>query len=106
MAIQLVEENGGSVKVITMGPPSAEKALREAIAMGCDDGILISGREFAGADSWSTAYVLSSVIKELGDFDLVLTGERVTDGDTGQVGPGIASFLDIPLSTYTSNFEW
>ncbi|MTI59017.1 MAG: electron transfer flavoprotein subunit beta/FixA family protein [Firmicutes bacterium] len=102
LGIQLVEENGGSVKVITMGPPSAEKALREAIAMGCDDGVLISGREFAGADSWSTAYVLGSIIKELGDFDLVLTGERATDGDTGQVGPGIASFLDIPLSTYTS----
>lgn len=102
LGIKLAEENSGSVRVITMGPPSAEKALREAIAMGCDDGVLISGKEFAGADSWSTAYVLSSVIKELGDFDLVLTGERATDGDTGQVGPGIASFLDIPLSTYTS----
>ncbi len=100
--IQLVEKYGGTVKVITMGPPSAEKALKEAIAMGCDSGVLVSGREFAGADTWSTSYVLSKVIKELGDFDLILAGERATDGDTGQVGPGIASFMDIPLATYTS----
>ncbi|MEJ6952196.1 electron transfer flavoprotein subunit beta/FixA family protein [Natronospora cellulosivora (SeqCode)] len=100
--IQLVEEHGGKVTVITMGPPSAEKALKEAISMGCDEGVLVSGREFAGADTWATAYALAKVIEELGEFDLILAGERATDGDTGQVGPCIASYMDIPLSTYTS----
>ena len=99
--IQLKEKYGGKITVITMGPPSAEKALREAIAMGCDDGVLLSGREFAGSDTWATSYTLSSAIKEM-DYDLILAGERATDGDTGQVGPGIASWLDLTLSTYTS----
>lgn len=102
-AIQIKEEFGGKITVITMGPPSAEKALREAIAMGCDDGVLLSGREFAGSDTWATSYALSSAIREMDDFDLILAGERATDGDTGQVGPGIASFLDLSLSTYTSD---
>lgn len=100
--IQLKEEYGGKITVITMGPPSADKALKEAIAMGCDDGILLSGREFAGSDTWATSYALSQAIREIGDFDLILAGERATDGDTGQVGPGIASWLDLTLSTYTS----
>ncbi len=100
--IQLKEEYGGKITVITMGPPSADKALKEAIAMGCDDGVLLSGREFAGSDTWATSYALSEAIKEIGDFDLILAGERATDGDTGQVGPGIASWLDLTLSTYTS----
>ena len=100
--IQLKEEYGGKITVITMGPPSADKALKEAIAMGCDDGILLSGREFAGSDTWATSYALSQAIKEIEDYDLILAGERATDGDTGQVGPGIASWLDLTLSTYTS----
>ena len=100
--IQLREEYGGKITVITMGPPSADKALKEAIAMGCDDGVLLSGREFAGSDTWATSYALSEAIKEIGDYDLILAGERATDGDTGQVGPGIASWLDLTLSTYTS----
>lgn len=102
VGIQLKEEHGGTVKVITMGPPSAEKALKEAIAMGCDDGILVCGKEFAGSDTWATSYVLASTIKKMGNYDLILTGERATDGDTGQVGPGIASFLNLSLATYTS----
>lgn len=100
--ITLKEKYGGKVTVISMGPASAEKALREAVAMGCDHGILISGKEFAGSDTWATSKVLAAAIEKIGDFDLILTGERATDGDTGQVGPGIASFLDLPLSTYTS----
>ena len=102
VGIQLKEEQGGKVTVITMGPLSAEKALKEAIAMGCDDGILISGREFAGSDTRATSYVLAEAIKKIKDYDLILAGERATDGDTGQVGPGIASFLDLPVATYTS----
>ena len=100
--IQLKEEFGGKVTVLTMGPPNAAKALREAISMGCDDGILISSMKFSGSDTWATSYVISNAIKEIGAYDLILTGERATDGDTGQVGPGIASFLDVTLATYVS----
>ena len=105
VALKLREDNGGEITVISMGPPKAETALREAIAMGADEAILISGREFAGSDSWATAYVLSSLIDKLKPYDLVITGERATDGDTGQVGPAIASFLNLPLSTYTGKIR-
>lgn len=100
--IQLKEKYGGKITVITMGPPSADKALREAIAMGCDDGILVSGREFAGSDTKVTSHVLAETIKKIDDYNLILAGQQATDGETGQVGPGIASFLDLPLATYTS----
>ncbi len=100
--LELKEKVGGEITVISMGPSSAEKALREALAMGCDHGILLTGKEFAGSDTWATSYALSQTIKDQTNYDLILTGERATDGDTGQVGPGIASFLDIPLSSYTS----
>lgn len=102
VGIQLKEEHGGKVIVISMGPPSVEKDLREAISMGCDEGILVTGKEFKGSDTWATSFVLSKSIQNIGNYDLILTGERATDGDTGQVGPGIGSFLDIPLATYVS----
>jgi len=102
MGVQLRERYGGAVTVITMGPPAAERALREAMSMGCDDALLISGPEFAGSDTWATSFALSRAIERIGAYDLVLTGERATDGDTGQVGPGIASFLDVPLGAYVS----
>lgn len=105
VALNLREDNGGKVTVISMGPPKAETALREAIAMGADEAILISGKEFAGSDTWATAYVLSALIEKIKPYDLVITGERATDGDTGQVGPAIASFLDIPISTYTRKID-
>ena len=102
VGIQLKEEHSGKLIVISMGPPGAEKALREAISMGCDNGILVTGKEFKGSDTWATSFVLSKSIKNIGNYDLILTGERATDGDTGQVGPGIGSLLDIPLATYVS----
>ena len=101
--ISLKEQYGGQVTVITMGPAKAERALREALAMGCDDGILICGKEFAGSDTVATSYVLAQAVKAVGAFDLVLAGERATDGDTGQVGPMVAALLNLPLSTYTSS---
>ncbi len=104
-AVLLREAHGGRVTVLSMGPPAAEKALREALAMGCDDAVLVTDRAFAGADTWSTAYVLAKAIGELGSFDLILCGERATDGDTGQVGPNIAAALDVPLATYVSCIE-
>lgn len=102
IALQIKESHGGRVVVLSMGPLNAEKAIREAIAMGCDDGFLISDRAFAGSDTWATSYTLSHAIRKVGNFDLIITGVRATDGDTGQVGPGMAAFLDLPLSTFTS----
>ena len=103
--LQQKDKHGGSVTVISMGPLSAEKALKEAIAMGCDAGILLTGREFAGSDTWATSYAISETVKNSFDFDLIICGERATDGDTGQVGPEIASMLDVPLATYVSCIE-
>jgi electron transfer flavoprotein beta subunit len=104
-ALALREAHGGEVVVISMGPPKADRAIREAIAMGCDRGVLISDKAFAGSDTWATSYALAAAIRKLGAFDLVLCGERATDGDTGQVGPGIASFLDLPVATYVGKVE-
>ena len=70
--------------------------------MGCDDGILLSDKKFAGSDTWATSYALAQAIKKIGAVDLIICGERATDGDTGQVGPGIAAFLDLPVATYIS----
>jgi electron transfer flavoprotein beta subunit len=100
--VSLKEKLNGQLTSISMGPPKAELALKEAIAMGCDDGILLSNKAFAGADTWATSYVLAQAVRKLGDFDIILCGERATDGDTGQVGPGIAAWLDLPFATYIS----
>lgn len=101
-ALRLQEAHGGSVTVITMGPPQAEKELREALALGCDAAVLLSAREFAGSDTWATAYTLSLAIRKLSPYDLVICGRQAVDGDTGQVGPGIACQLAIPQLTYVS----
>jgi len=98
-------DDGSEVIAVTMGPPGARTALGEAIAMGVDSGVLISDRALAGSDTWSTSYVLAAAVRRLGDFDLIVCGERATDGDTGQVGPGIAAFLDLPVVTYVSRIE-
>lgn len=109
IAIQLRETYGGEVAAISMGPPKAALAVREAIAMGCDSAVLISDRAFAGSDTWATSYVLSAAIRQLategGNVDLIICGERATDGDTGQVGPGIASFLSLPVASYISKVD-
>ena len=105
IAIRVREQRGGEVVGISMGPPKAESALKESIAMGIDTGVLISDKAFAGSDTWSTSYVLSSAIRRIGQFDLVICGERATDGDTGQVGPGIAGMLDVPVATYVSSID-
>ena len=104
-AIRLKEKHGGTITVISMGPPQAMKAIKEAIAMGCDDGVLLSDKTFGGADTWATAYTLVMGIKKLGSYDLILCGERATDGDTGQVGPGMAAMLNLPLVTYVGKMD-
>jgi electron transfer flavoprotein alpha/beta subunit len=96
----LKEKFGGKVTVISMGPPQAVEALKEAVAMGADEAVLLSDRAFAGADTWATAYALSRAIRELGEFDIILCGKQAIDGDTGQVGPGIAGQLGISQLTY------
>ncbi len=93
------------IEVISMGPPMAVDVIKDAISMGCDKGCLVSDRAFAGADTFATAYVLSKAIEKLGEFDVILTGERATDGETGQVGPSIGAQLDIPVLTYVSKIE-
>lgn len=103
--IRLREKHGGKVTVLSMGPPQAESALREAIALGCDDAILLSDRYFAGSDTWATSYVVSQAIKKIGSYDIVLCGKQASDGDTAQVGPGISTFLDIPQVTYIKKIE-
>ncbi|AEF95062.1 Electron transfer flavoprotein alpha/beta-subunit [Desulfotomaculum nigrificans CO-1-SRB] len=90
---------------ISMGPESAMKALKEAVAMGADAGVLLSGRAFAGSDTIATAKALAAAIKKLGPVDLVICGERATDGETGQTGAMIANNLDIPVQTYVSALE-
>ena len=99
-AIRLKEKHGGKITVITMGPPQASQALKECLAMGSDEAYLISDRAYAGADTWATSYTLSSAIKTLGDYDLIICGKQAIDGDTAQVGPGIAEQLNIPQITY------
>ncbi|MCB4790847.1 MAG: electron transfer flavoprotein subunit beta/FixA family protein [Elusimicrobia bacterium] len=104
--ISLKERVGDSKStVITMGPPQAEAALREALGRGIDNAVLVSDRAFAGADTWATAYTLSQAIKTLGVYDLIICGKQATDGDTAQVGPGIAEMLDIPHVAYVKKIE-
>jgi len=105
LALVLRNTHGGEVIVVSMGPPKAVTALREALAMGCDRAVLLSDRAFAGSDTWATGRVLAAACRKFGDPDLILCGERATDGDTGQVGPGLAAFLDLPVISYVSKVE-
>lgn len=108
MALRLRDRHGGRVTVITMGPPQAKEALKRAISLGADEAILLSDRAFAGSDTLATSYILSQAIRKVGEaepVDLVLCGKQAIDGDTAQVGPGIASRLGIPQITYVSAVE-
>ena len=96
------EKFGGEVHVISMGPPQAMEALKDALARGSDKAYLVSDPAFAGADTLATAYTLSKMIEKIGDVDLVICGKQAIDGDTAQVGPGIATRLGIPQLTYVS----
>ena len=94
--LRVREQQGGEVIVLTMGPPQAETALREALTYGADQAVLLSDRAFAGADTWATAYTLAAAVRRLGGADLIFCGKQAIDGDTAQVGPEMAAFLDIP----------
>lgn len=98
-AVSIKESVGGTVTAISMGPPQAEAVLREAISCGADSGVLISDRSFAGADTWATSYTLAKAVEKLDGADLIICGKQAIDGDTAQVGPGLAMRLDIPYAT-------
>jgi electron transfer flavoprotein beta subunit len=104
-AVRLKEKFGAETIVITMGPPQAESALREALSLGIDQAILLSDRAFAGSDTWATSLVLAKTIEKIGAFDLVICGKQACDGDTAQVGPGIATHINLPQATYVRKIE-
>ncbi|MBR1609319.1 MAG: electron transfer flavoprotein subunit beta/FixA family protein [Kiritimatiellae bacterium] len=110
LALKLkASEPGSTVTAITMGPPPAAEVVKTAVAHGADGGVLVCGREFGGADTWATGYTIALAIKKLeaenGPFDIVLFGKQATDGDTAQVGPGIANNLGLPCLTYAKSCE-
>lgn len=102
--IQIREQLGGKVTVLSMGPPQAETALREAVAIGADEAVLLSDKAFAGSDTWATSYTLARAIDKLG-ADIIFCGKQAIDGDTAQVGPETAEFLDIPHIAYVRKIE-
>ncbi|MBU0687563.1 MAG: electron transfer flavoprotein subunit beta/FixA family protein [Candidatus Margulisbacteria bacterium] len=104
-ALKLREATGGKVTAITMGPPQAKEALKQVLAMGVDDVILVSDRAFAGSDTLATSYTLAQTIKKIEAFDLIICGKQAIDGDTAQVGPGIAEWLNIPQVTFAVKIE-
>lgn len=99
-ALQIKDEHGAVVTVITMGPPQAKDALKECLSKGADEAILCCDKEFAGADTWATSYTLAKAIETIGEYDLILCGKEAIDGDTAQTGPGIAEHLGIAQVTY------
>ena len=106
-ALQLKDETGCEVVVVTMGPPPAEGMLRELLAMGADRGVLVSGREFGGSDTFATSQILAAAVKKIGveDDDIILCGRQAIDGDTAQVGPQIAEKLGVPQITYVAEMK-
>ncbi len=102
--IKIKEQLGGKVLVLTMGPPQAETALREAISIGADEAVLLSDRAFAGSDTWATSYILAQAVRKLG-ADIIFCGKQAIDGDTAQVGPETAEFLGIPHISYVIKIE-
>jgi electron transfer flavoprotein beta subunit len=96
---------GAEVTVLSMGPPQAKSAIREALSMGADKGVLVSDKAFAGADTLATSYTLSLAIKKMGTYDLILCGSQTIDGETGQVGPQLAEWLNLPQACYAEEIK-
>lgn len=103
-ALTIKDNNGGKVTVISMGPPQAQNALREALCMGADEAILITDRAFAGADTLATSKALAGALRKL-EYDIVFAGRQAIDGDTAQVGPEVAEHLNIPQVTYVQDVK-
>jgi electron transfer flavoprotein beta subunit len=105
LAVSIKEEQGGKATVLSMGPPQAIDAISEALGMGIDEGILLTDRNFAGADTWATAFTLGMAIKKIKKYDLIICGRQAIDGDTAQIGPQVAEFLGLPQLTYVRRVE-
>lgn len=104
-ALEIKAKTGAKVTVLSMGPNQAVAVLRLALALGADEGVLLSDRAFAGSDTWATAYALATAVKKIGQYDLILCGQMAIDGDTAQTGPGIANQLNIPQITFCSHVD-
>jgi electron transfer flavoprotein beta subunit len=105
MALQVREQHGGQVTVLTMGPPRAAEVLREALYRGADQVVLITDKKFAGSDTLATSYALKCAVEQAGDYDLVFCGRQAIDGDTAQVGPQVAEKLGLPQITYAESIQ-
>jgi electron transfer flavoprotein beta subunit len=104
-SVRLKQDRKGKVIVLSMGPPQAIDAISEAIGMGADEGILMTDRAFAGADTWATSFTLGKAIERIGEYDLIMCGRQAIDGDTAQIGPQVADYLKIPQVTYVFEIE-
>ncbi len=103
-ALRIKDETGAKVTVVTMGLPTADAVLREALAMGADDAVLVTDRVLGGADTWATSSTVAAALKKM-DYDLVITGRQAIDGDTAQVGPQIAVHLGLPVISYAEDIR-
>ena len=104
-ALRLKDQYGAEVTVLTMGLPKAGDTLREALAMGADNAVLVTDRCLGGADTWATSSTIAAAIREMGDYDLIITGRQAIDGDTAQVGPQIAEHLGLPVISYAQEIK-
>ncbi len=104
-AVRVKETLGGKVTAVSMGPLQAIDAVSEVLGMGADEAVLLSDKAFAGADTWATSTTLGKAIQVIGDYDLVLCGRQAIDGDTAQIGPQVAEFLEIPHISYVCELE-
>lgn len=98
-AIEIRSQAGGTIVAVSMGPPQAEAVLREALMFGADEAVLLTDRAFAGSDTWSTGYILASAVRKIEKASILLFGKQAIDGDTAQVGPGVAARLELPQLT-------
>ena len=103
-ALRIKDETGAKVTVVTMGLPKADDMLREALAMGADEAVLVTDRRLGGADTWATSSTVAAAVKKL-DYDLIITGRQAIDGDTAQVGPQIAEHLALPVISYAEDIK-
>lgn len=104
-ALAIKAKTGAKVTVLSMGPQQATAVLRLALALGADEGVLLSSRAFAGSDTWATSYALAMAVRHIGQYDLILCGQMAIDGDTAQTGPGIAFHLGIPQITFCESVD-
>jgi len=104
-ALRLREKHGGKIIALSMGPPQAAEALKEAVSLGVDEVVLLSDRAFAGSDTWATSYTLAKGIKKIGAIDIIIAGKQAIDGDTAQVGPETADVLGIPFVAFIKKVE-